>query len=189
MSSTLSTISNLLTDLSGLSSISVMTSTIVQDLSGNLTLMSTLLGNIIDITTPTGIIDAVNSLQLPLPSVQPILSLDDLVNSYELEIEKEAIDRATIASFMNPSYDGLKEMLKPWAKMGFPPGYSMSSISLVVPPVCADGVNRSLTFYFEYLLGVPISTALQTLASNTTGMSFTYSHDGYSTITLHISKT
>ena len=188
MSSTLSTISILLTDLSGVTSIPVMTSTIVQDLSGNLTLMSTLLGNIVDITTSAGIIDAINSLQLPLPSVQPILSLDDLVNSYELEIEKEAIDKANIATFINPSYDSLKDMLKPWAKMGFPPGYSMSSITLTVPPVCADGVNRSLTFYFEYLLGVPIATALQTLASNTTGMTFTYSHDGYSTITLHISK-
>ena len=188
MSSTLSTISSLLTDLSGVTSISVMTSTIVQDLSGNLSLMSTLLGNITDVTTTTGIIDAINSLQLPLPSVQPILSLDDLVNSYELEIEKEAIDRATIASFMNPSYDALKEMLKPWAKVGFPPGYSMSSVNLNVPTVCADGVSRSLTFYFEYLLGVPIATALETLAASTTGMIFTYSHDGNSTIALHVRK-
>ena len=86
------------------------------------------------------------------------------------------------------SAESLKPKLYRWAAAGFPGGFIVDTISLTPPLVCSDGVSRSLTLYFEYLLGTPIATWLQNLETLTKGMMFTFSHNGTNNIVLHITK-
>ena len=180
-------ISTIMSDISGVTCLSTISNVVLQNLSDNLSLVSTIFGDISG-SNPNDIASMMSTLMNQPPQPPPILSLDDLLNTVDYEVQKESADRLIVNAFMNPSYDALKTMLKPWAKAGFPTSFLISSIELNVPPVCADGVSRSLSFYFEYLLGVSIATALQNIATNTSGMSFTYSHDGSKKLNLHITK-
>jgi len=167
----LSTLSTIITDISGTQE---MFSTLVGDLSGN-TVTSTF--------TSTLIAD------LSGAPIKSPLSINDLLNSYEVTMVKETADRSAVAAFTAPSVEGLKPALYKWAAAGFPGGYAISTLSLAPPSLCTDGVNRTLTYYFEYLLGKPIATWLQELDDITDGMIFTFSHDGFSKITLHVTRT
>ena len=179
--------STILSDISGVTSLSTISNVIIQKLSDNLSLISTVFSDISG-SNPNDIASIMSTMMNQPPQPPPVLSLDDLLNTVDYEVQKEAADRVIVNAFMSPGYDILKTMLKPWAKAGFPTSFLISSIELKVPPICADGVTRSLSFYFEYLLGVPIATALQNMATNTTGMSFSYSHNGSNKINLHITK-
>jgi hypothetical protein len=178
--------STIISDISGVTSLSTISNVIIKNLSDNLSLVSTIFSDISGVST--NILSLMSTMMNQPPQPPPILSLDDLLNTVDYELQKEASDREIVNAFMSPGYDVLKTVLKPWAKAGFPTSFLISSIELKVPPICADGVSRSLSFYFEYLLGVSIATALQNMATNTTGMSFSYSHNGSNTINLHISK-
>ena len=179
--------STIISDISGVTNLSTISNVIFQNLSDNLSLVSTVFSDISG-SNPNDIASMMSTLMNQAPQPKPVLSLDDLLNTVDYELQKEAADRVIVNAFMSPGYDTLKTMLKPWAKAGFPTSFLISSIELNVPAVCADGVSRSLSFYFEYLLGVSIATALQNLATITSGMSFTYSHNGSNIINLHITK-
>jgi hypothetical protein len=116
------------------------------------------------------------------------ITIDDLLNSHAVTTAKEDSDRSAVVTFTTPSVDSLKPTLYKWAAAGFPGGYIVNTISLTPPSVCSDGVARSLTVYFEYLLGTPIATWLQNLEKLTQGMIFTFSHDGSNNIVLHVTK-
>jgi hypothetical protein len=179
-------LSTILHDISGLSTIGLV-STLTYDLSGNLALLSTIIHDISGFVYPNLI---VSSIIQDLSGVSPtILSIDDLLNSHEVIVTKEMADRAAVSSFTNPSIEGLKPQLYKWASAGFPGGYPVNTLTLVPPSVGSDGNSRSLLVYFEYLLGSTTETWLQGLEAITQGMNFTFSHDGVSTITLHVSRT
>ena len=167
----LSTLSTIITDISGTQD---MFSTLVGDLSGN----------IVTSTFTSTLVADLSGAPIKVP-----LSIADLLNSYEVTVVKETADRASVAAFTTPSIEGLKPALYKWAAGGFIGGYAVSTLSLAPPSLCTDGVNRTLTYYFEYLLGKPIATWLQGLEALTEGMMFTYSHDGMSLITLHVTRT
>jgi len=179
--------STIISDISGVTSLSTISNVIIKNLSNNLSLISTVFSDISG-SNPNDIASMMSTMMNQPPPPPPILSLDDLLNTVDYELQKELSDRVIVNAFISPGYDVLKTMLKPWAKAGFPTSFLISSIELNVPTVCADGVSRSLSFYFEYLLGVSIATALQNLATNTSGMSFSYSHNGSNRINLHITK-
>jgi hypothetical protein len=116
------------------------------------------------------------------------ITIDDLLNSHAVTTAKEDSDRSAVVTFTTVSADSLKPNLYKWAAAGFPGGFIVDTISLTPPPVCSDGITRSLTLYFEYLLGTPIATWLQNLETLTKGMMFTFSHNGTSNIVLHVTK-
>ena len=166
----LSTLSTIITDISGTQE---MFSTLVGDLSGN-TVTSTFTNRLI--------------ADLSGAPIKSPLSINDLLNSYEATVVKEAADRSAVTIFTEPSVDSLKPALYKWAAAGFPGGHTINTISIAPPAVCSDGVNRKLTYYFEWLLGKPIADWLQALDDVTDGMIFTFSHDGVGTISLHVSR-
>ena len=122
----------------------------------------------------------------PLPPV--VFSIDDLMSAQELIEEKEATDRATIDTFVNPPLDALKPALYEWAKAKFPSLYPLRNIQLVPPRLCSDGQERTLLRYYEYLLGKTMSESLNPLGSKVQGMVFTFSHNGTNAISLHVSR-
>jgi hypothetical protein len=166
----LSTLSTIITDISGTQE---MFSTLVGDLSGN---------------TVTSTFTATLIADLSGAPIKSPLSINDLLNSYEATVVKETADRSAVAAFTAPSVEGLKPALYKWAAGGFIGGYPLSTLSLSPPALCVDGSSRTLTLYFEYLMQKSITEWLQNLDDITDGMIFTFSHDGSSLITLHVSR-
>ena len=119
----------------------------------------------------------------PLP-----FSLEDLINSCDVVLAKETTDRASVLNFINMPIDSIKPKLYIWASMGFPSSYMVSTFELTTPATCSDGVRRTHLEYFEYLMNGKINDWLNSMNTKTSGMYFTFSHNGYSCINLHISK-
>lgn len=164
-------------------------STVIADLSGSILqpeYLSTLSTSISDLSG-TSLVSTILADLSGAPIKIP-LSINDLLNSYEATLVKEATDRSAVATFTAPSVEGLKPALYKWAAAGFPGGHTINTLSIAPPVVCSDGVNRKLTYYFEWLLGKPIADWLQALDDVTDGMIFTFSHDGAGTISLHVTR-
>ena len=89
---------------------------------------------------------------------------------------------------VNMSIDSIKPKLYIWASIGFPSSYMVSTFELTAPATCSDGVRRTHLEYFEYLINGKINDWLNSMNAKTSGMYFTFSHNGYSCINLHISK-
>jgi hypothetical protein len=121
------------------------------------------------------------------PSGVPF-SIDDLINSQQVIIDKENTDRASAIAFATMPIDNIKTNMYAWASVGFPACYIVASLSLVPPAVCSDGVTRGLIQYYEWLINMDIPTWLASMDVKVSGMYFTFSHDGYSTINLHINR-
>ena len=119
----------------------------------------------------------------PLP-----FSIEDLINSVDVVLSKETTDRASVLNFVNMPIDSIKPKLYIWASIGFPSSYMVSTFELTAPTTCSDGVRRTHVEYFEYLMNGKMNDWLSLMNAKTSGMYFTFSHNGYSCINLHISK-
>ena len=103
-------------------------------------------------------------------------------------LAKETNDRASVLSFVNMPIDSIKPKLYIWASIGFPSSYMVSTFELTAPATCSDGVRRTHLEYFEYLMNGKMNDWLNSMNAKTSGMYFTFSHNGSSCIHLHISK-
>jgi hypothetical protein len=119
---------------------------------------------------------------------EPVLSIEDLLQSHEAMSQKEDADRVLVAEIVNISTDALKPKLYAWAAAGFPDGYQIQVLQLVPPSVCLDGTVRSLVAYFEYCAQMTVTEWLTLVGKKVSGMYFTYTHDGSSKITLCVNR-
>ena len=139
-------------------------------------------------STISTIITPVITLSTLLSPPPSVISLDDLLNNQMVILAKESTDRNTVLSFTNPTSESLKASLFQWATAGFQPGYVVSTLSLMPPPICSDGMSRNLPVYMEFLMGKSIGEWLETLGAMTAGMTFTFSHNGSTQINLHVAR-
>jgi len=132
------------------------------------------------------------STEIPIPALTTAVtlpfSIEDLINSVDVVLSKETTDRASVLSFVNMPIDSIKPKLYIWASIGFPSSYMVSTFELTAPSACSDGVRRTHVEYFEYLMNGKMNNWLNSMNAKTSGMYFTFSHNGYSCINLHISK-
>jgi hypothetical protein len=143
-----------------------------------------------------GLISTIFDISYLMPSILQTIdasgsvpfSIDDLINSQEMIITKENTDRTSALAFVNTSIDSIKPHLYKWASLNFPGLYCVSTLTLNPPSVCADGVARSLVDYYLYLINMTIAEWLASMDAKTSGMHFTFSHDGTSNINLHITR-
>jgi hypothetical protein len=125
----------------------------------------------------------------PTPTAPVPFSIDELINSQQVIITKENADRALAVAFANTSIDSIKPILYKWASSGFPGLYCVSTLTLNPPPICSDSITRSLVDYYTYLINMTITEWLASMNAKTSGMRFTFSHDGQTHINLHITRT
>jgi hypothetical protein len=104
-------------------------------------------------------------------------------------ITKENTDRVLAVAFANTAIDSIKPILYKWASSGFPGLYCVSTLTLNPPPICTDGITRSLVDYYTYLINMTIAEWLASMDAKISGMRFTFSHDGQTHINLHITRT
>lgn len=122
------------------------------------------------------------------PSGNVPFSIQDLINAQQVIINKENEDRGNAQNFANMPIDTIKPQLYNWASIGFPGAYGVATLSLIPPSICSDGVTRQLVEYYTWLIGMSIEQWLSSMNAKTSGMFFTYSHNGSMNINLHISK-
>ena len=106
-------------------------------------------------TGPTGPTGVDPMMMFPNSATGPvelptIATLDELMSSREATIVKEAADIAALSVLLNPTRETFRTPLFQWAASGFESGFTLFSISIVPPPVCADGVFRSIGGYVIY---------------------------------------
>ena len=110
-----------------------------------------------DPTGPTGV-DPLILAMFPnavTGTVEPphIATLDELMASREAVLVKEATDTSILSNFLNPNRDTFRSSLFQWAASGFESGFTLFTLSVVPPPICADGVSRSIGGYVIYCTG------------------------------------
>jgi hypothetical protein len=123
----------------------------------------------------------------PPPAPSYIMTLEELVASQEALQSKETSDRSLVTNFVNPDPAVVRTRLLQWASMGFPNIFVLSSLELIPPSVCLDGVTRSAFQYVEYLTGTSLSDHVLTLQQKLPGMHLSYSTPG-SNICIHVTK-
>jgi hypothetical protein len=94
---------------------------------------------------------------IPMPSVPEVLTMADILGEQSVLIAKERADGDAIRSFGTASVLGLKPVFVEWASKGFPDNYPLMKVEINPPPVCSDGVVRSLPDYIEYCSGNSLS--------------------------------
>jgi len=138
-------------------------------------------------TEPEPVPEPESTAPVEIPAPLPF-SIEDLINSVDVILAKETTDRASVLNFVNMPIDSIKPKLYIWASIGFPSSYMVSTFELTAPSNCSDGVRRTHVEYFEYLMNGKMNDWLNSMNAKTSGMYFTFSHNGYSCINLHISK-
>jgi len=149
---------------------------------------------------PTGPTEPIESEQLPGPTglTEPaplvttapplVIDIEELLNSREAVLAKEATDRATLLPLLNETREMLRPQMFAWAAAGFPPIYVVQQFTVSPPAICSDGVTRTVYDYTVHLLGqemIPTIAAIQALC---VGVQISYSFSG-NTLRIHVSKT
>ena len=90
---------------------------------------------------------------IPGPPVPDVLTMADILGEQSVLVAKEQADGDAIRSIGTASVLGLKPVFVEWAAKGFPDNYPLLKVEVAPPPVCSDGVVRSLPDYIEYCSG------------------------------------
>lgn len=99
--------------------------------------------------------EVVDVSSIPVVVVPPI-TLDDILATTDLLIQKEAADKATLDAIATMTMDDLKTRLVVWGRLGFPNAYILHTFTLTPPAVCSDGVTRTLEEYISFCSGKTI---------------------------------
>ena len=107
-----------------------------------------------------------------------ILTMADILGEQSVLIAKEQADGAAIRSFGTASVLGLKPVFVEWASKGFPDNYPLLTVQVTPPPVCSDGVVRSLPDYIVFCAGNPLSHYIGLLQAKLPDIRVSYANLG-----------
>ena len=108
----------------------------------------------------------------------PVISMNDILSSVELVMQKEKEDKATLESIGTIGFNDLKNKLLTWGTLGFPNVYEIYRIVITPPTVCSDGVSRSLGDYIEFCSGKPIQDHVAVLQQRVQDMTISFTNMG-----------
>lgn len=140
-------------------------------------------------TGPTGVDIMTLFPNAQTGTVEPptIVTMDELMASHAVIVEKEAVDRASLNALVNPTREQYRPQLFQWAAAGFPGIYVVQSFSVTPPDLCADGVRRDVNAYINYLTGTDMGAVVANIQSLVTGIVVSFSFEGNS-VRIHVSK-
>jgi hypothetical protein len=142
-----------------------------------------------EVTGPTGI-DITNLFpNAQTGTVEPphIVTIEELMASHAVIVQKEAVDHNSLNALVNPTRDQYRPQLFQWAAAGFPGIYVVQSFSVSPPDLCADGVRRDVNAYINYLTGTDMGAVVANIQSLVTGIVVSFSFEGNS-VRIHVSK-
>jgi hypothetical protein len=116
-----------------------------------------------------------------------LITMDELLNSRDVMIAREASDHQTIQYIESPDPIMLKRKLLEWAALGFPDAFSVFTVTISPPEVCSDGIARGLYDYIQFVSGQSLADKMKALEAKLKGISVVNSFSG-GTITIHVMK-
>ena len=114
----------------------------------------------------------------PLPPVPDVLTMADILGEHSVLVAKEQADGDAIRSFGTMSVLGLKPVFVEWASKGFPDNYPLLTVQVSPPPLCSDGVARSLPDYIVFCAGNPLSYYIEILQAKLPDIRVAYANLG-----------
>ena len=138
-------------------------------------------------TGPTDIMTLFPNAQTGPVEPPTIVTMEELMASHAVIVEKEAVDRASLNALVNPTREQYRPQLFQWAAAGFPGIYVVQSFSVSPPDLCADGVRRDVNAYINYLTGTDMGAIVANIQSLVTGIVVSFSFEGNS-VRIHVSK-
>ena len=116
-----------------------------------------------------------------------IVTMEELMASHAVIVEKESVDRTSLNALVNPTREQYRPHLFQWAAAGFPGIYVIQSFSVTPPDLCADGVRRDVNAYINYLTGTDMGAVVANIQALVTGIVVSFSFEGNS-VRIHVSK-
>ena len=149
----------------------------------------------VESTGPTGPTGPNPSILALFPSVatgptEPpnIITLDELMQSYDVTLAKEALDRQMLNSLIHPTREDYRPQLFQWASSGFTPMYIVQFFNITPPNICSDGVSRDTMTYLQFLLTpYTLDSILDSIRVLMPGIGISFSFFG-NTLRIHVSK-
>ena len=138
-------------------------------------------------TGPTDIMTLFPNAQTGPVEPPTIVTMEELMASHAVIVEKEAVDCASLNALVNPTREQYRPQLFQWAAAGFPGIYVVQSFSVTPPDLCADGVRRDVNAYINYLTGTDMGAVVANIQSLVTGIVVSFSFEGNS-VRIHVSK-
>jgi hypothetical protein len=138
-------------------------------------------------TGPTDIMTLFPNAQTGTVEPPTIVTMEELMASHGVIVEKESVDRASLNALVNPTREQYRPQLFQWAAAGFPGIYVIQSFSVSPPDLCADGVRRDVNAYINYLTGTDMGAVVANIQSLVTGIVVSFSFEGNS-VRIHVSK-
>jgi len=90
------------------------------------------------------------------PPPPDILTLSEILSDHSLLVAKEQTDGTALRAIGTTSVLGLKPLFVEWASKGCPDNYPLLKVEVTPPPVCSDGVVRSLPDYIDFCAGTSL---------------------------------
>lgn len=143
-------------------------------------------------TGPTGLDPAILAL-FPSAATGPteppnIITLEELLQSYDVTLAKESIDRQSLNGLVNPQREQYRPQLFQWASGGFQPTFIVQSFEITPPNICSDGVTRDTMAYLQFLLTpTNLDGVLDAIRALMPGILVTFSFVG-NTLRIHVSR-
>jgi hypothetical protein len=116
-----------------------------------------------------------------------IVTIDELMSSYEATLAQELLDKTTLSILINPSREAFRPQLFQWAGAGFTDSYIIQTFSVNPPNICSDGVTRNVGKYIEYCIGTDLGSLVQSMAALMTGIKPSWSTSG-NTLSIHVTR-
>ena len=138
-------------------------------------------------TGPTDIMTLFPNAQTGTVEAPTIVTMEELMASHAVIVEKESVDRTSLNALVNPTRDQYRPQLFQWAAAGFPGIYVIQSFSVSPPDLCADGVRRDVNAYINYLTGTDMGAVVANIQALVTGIVVSFSFEGNS-VRIHVSK-
>jgi hypothetical protein len=90
------------------------------------------------------------------PPPPDILTLSEILSDHSLLVAKEQADGDALRSIGTTSVLGIKPLFVEWVSKGYPDNYPLLKVEITPPPVCSDGVVRSLPDYIDFCAGTTL---------------------------------
>jgi hypothetical protein len=117
-----------------------------------------------------------------------IITLEELMQSYDVTLAKEAVDRQSLSGLIHPMRDQYRPQLFQWASAAFPPAFIVQSFDITPPNICSDGVSRDSMAYLQFLLNpTTFDSVLDNIRTLMPGIGISFSFLG-NTLRIHVSK-
>lgn len=113
-----------------------------------------------------------------------ILTMADILGERALVLAKEEGDGASIRLIGTTPVLTFKPMVLDWASKGFPDNYALLTVEVNPPPVCSDGVVRSLPDYIDFCSGTTLPTVVGQLQAKLPDIRVSFANVGGSVAVL-----